>query len=233
MANHVIVGNLGAEFDIGTIEANKIHIKLDGTLTRNIATGEIGLNGGAVTVVSADAGNILVSSGTDGGAFVDQAGIQAVETVWSGSNPDGFLTSTAGGTNGHTVTYGFDWTNAAFVEAVQDAIGTAALAGAGITYDDVANAISTSLGNITFGDGLNYNTGTNTVAVQSDPASPMPVTVSAAGVSVSPAYSADAGNLVGNGSDSLPFVDPVDVEALATYAGNDAFGVPLFKAYDA
>lgn len=229
--NAVFVGNLGTEFDIGTIEANKIRVKIDGTLVKN-ADGTIGLNGGAITVVSPDAGNIIVA-GANGGAYLDNATVQALETAWTGSETNGFLTVTAGGTKGHNVTYGFDWTNAAFVEAVQDAVGSAALAGAGITYDDVSNAISTNLGNITFGNGLNYDAGGNVVTVLPDPSSPNTVSVSAAGVSVNQTVSADAGNLATIGTDNRLLVDPADVTALATVDVCDAFGVSMFKAFTA
>ena len=221
--------NLNLEFDIGTLTSNKISIKIDGTLTK-AADGTIGLNGGAITVVSADTGNII-RAGTANGALLTQADIQAVESVWSASEPSGFLTSTAAGSNGHTVTYGFDWNNADFIEACQDAIGQGALAGAGITYDDVANAISTNIGNIAFGDGLNYDTGTNTVTVKPDTASPSTVAVSAAGVSVTANVSADTGNLATLGADNKIMVDPATVEGLATEELQDAFGVAFATAY--
>jgi hypothetical protein len=42
MANVITAQNLGNEFDLGTIEANKIHVKLDGTsLVRDAVTGVI------------------------------------------------------------------------------------------------------------------------------------------------------------------------------------------------
>ena len=226
--NAVFVGNLGTEFDLGTIEASKIRVKIDGTLVKN-PDGSIGLNGGAITVVSPDVGNIIVA-GANGGAYLDSTTIQNLETVWTGSESDGFLTVTPGGTKGHDVVYGFDWTNTAFVEAVQDAIGSAALAGAGIVYDDVANAISTSLGNIAFNDGLIYNATNDTVAVLPDPASPNTVTVSPSGVSVAQTVSTDANNIAKLGTDNKLMVDSADIEALATVDVCDAFGVSMFDA---
>ena len=89
--------NLNLEFDIGTITGNKISLKIDGTLTK-AADGTIGLNGGAITVVSGDTGNII-RAGAANGALLTQADIQAVESVWSASEPSGFLTSTAAGSN--------------------------------------------------------------------------------------------------------------------------------------
>ena len=233
--NAVFVDNLGLEFDVtGTNpdEASKIKIKIDGSLVRDVTTGEIGLSGASLTVVSADAGNIVIA-GSDGKAYLDQSGIQAVESVWSGSEASGFLTVTPGGTNGHAVTYGFDWNNADFREACQDAVGAAAIAGSGLSYDDLANSISTTLGNITFGNGLNYDTGANIVTVQPDPASPSAVSVGAAGVSVTPGISADANNLAKLGTDNRVLVDSADVTALATVDVCDAFGVSMFRALPA
>ena len=215
--------NLGIEFDIGNNTANKITVNIDGTLTKDATTGAIGLNGGAITVVSADTGNII-RAGAANGALLTQADVQAVESVWSASEPSGFLTSTAAGTNGHTVTYGFDWTNADFIEAVQDAVGQGVLAGAGIQYDDVANAISSSLGNLAFNAGLIYDDVAKTVAVKPDPASPSPVTATAAGVSVTTGISADAGNLAALGADNKVYVDPAGVNNIVSEELQDAFG---------
>ncbi len=228
MANHnvVFVADLDTELPIS---GGKVTVKLDGTLQKN-ADGSIGLSSGSLTIVSPDAGNIIVPD-SNGKAFLDAAAIAAVETVWQGSEADGFLSITPGGTNGHDVTYGFDWTNPAFVEAVQDAIGQAALAGAGITYDDVANAISTSLGNITFGSGLNFNAGTDTVSVLPDPASPALITVTAAGVSVQATVSTDSGNLLVNGADNRPLLLPSAVTGLATDIICDAAGNQRFRAF--
>ena len=45
MANTVTVPNLGNDFDIGVIEAQKIHVKIDGvTLVRSVATGVVSVN---------------------------------------------------------------------------------------------------------------------------------------------------------------------------------------------
>lgn len=203
-------------------------VKIDGTLQRNAATGEIGLAPGAVVVVSTDAGNII-NTGVDGGALLTQADIQAVETVWNGDEPSGFMTVTESGINGHTVAYSFDYTNAGFVEGVQDAVGAAILNGAGITYDDVADAISTTLGNITFGNGLDLTAGT--VTVLPDPASPSTVTVSAAGVSVQANVSADANNLATLGTDNRIMVDEAAVTALATVDVCDSSGNHRFFAF--
>ena len=130
----------------------------------------------------------------------------AAETEWERSEVNDFLIVAPGGTSGHSVSFTYDWTNDDFVEAVQDAIGLAALAGAGIAYDDVADSISSALGNLTFGDGLS-STGLTAVEVKPDAASPYTVAVTAAGVSVTPVPSADAGNIFKLGSDDRGFVD--------------------------
>ena len=213
--------NLNLEFDIGTITGNKISLKIDGTLTK-AADGTIGLNGGAITVVSGDTGNIIRSDAANG-ALLTQADIQAVESVWSANDPDGFLTSTAAGSNGHTVTHTFNWSNPEFIERVQDAVGAAL--GADINYDDALNLITTNLGNIAFGDGLNLDTAGNVVDVKPDTASPSTVTVSPAGVHVTANVSADAGNLATLGADNKIMVDTATVTALASEELQDAFGV--------
>ena len=42
--NVIIPGDLGNEFDWGTLEAQKVHIKLTNTLKRDALTGEIGVD---------------------------------------------------------------------------------------------------------------------------------------------------------------------------------------------
>lgn len=75
MAEQIVhLNNLGNEFDIGTIESNKIHINFDGvTINRDPTTGLV--TAAVQDPVSEDAGNIVVS-GADGGAFLDVEAIQ-------------------------------------------------------------------------------------------------------------------------------------------------------------
>jgi len=224
--NVVVVGNLGTEFDIGTVTANAITIKINGTIVKDATTGELGVDITALDIVSADAGNLL-TVGADGGAVFNQAALQAAETVWAGtSSADGFMTVTPAGTNGHAPTFSFDYSNADFCEGIQDCVGQAILAGAGVTYDDVANSISSALGSLTFGDGLT-TTGTTSVAVLPDPASPNTVSVSAAGVSVTSVASTDTDNILTIGTDGRPLVTEAAVTDLATIDLCDAFGVDL------
>lgn len=158
-----------------------------------------------------------------------QADVQSVETVWSGSNADGFLTASGGGTNGHTVTFTFDWVNAAFVEAVQDAIGQAAIAGVGITYDDALNAISAAASNLAFNNGVQESGGT--VSVKPDPASPSTVSTGAAGLSIQANVSTDANQLATLGTDNKVLVTSTSVTALATVDVQDSFGNHKFYAF--
>ena len=219
--------NLGIEFDLGANTANKITVKIDGTLTKDPTTGAIGLDGGAITVVSADTGNII-RAGAANGALLTQADIKAVESVWTGSEADGFLQITPGGSNGHDVTYAFDWENAEFKERVQDAVGESLADG--LNYDDALNAIQTNLGNIAFGNGLNHDTAGNITEVKADTASPSAVSVTAAGVSVTPGISTDATagvNIAKLGADSKVYVGADDVTALASEEVQDAFGVKV------
>jgi len=85
MAQQVVTpGNLGNEFDLGTIEAGKIHVKLDGTLQRNVGTGELGINPAATTNALAAAAPNLTSTVNGVAAAVDlTALVQAVETLTS------------------------------------------------------------------------------------------------------------------------------------------------------
>ena len=139
----------------------------------------------------------------------------------------------AGGTNGHTPVLSLDYANADFVENVTDLVGSmVASAVDGLDFDDALNALSSSLGNLIFADGLNQ-TGTTSVSVLPDPASALTVTVSPAGVSVAQTVSADAGNLATIGTDSRVMVDPASVSSLATDSICDAFGVELTKSFPA
>ena len=178
--------------------------------------------------VSADAGNIL-SAGADTGVLFTQADLQASETAFAATSSTGALTITAGGTNGHAPTFAFNYADAAFIEGVQDAVGSAIMEGVGITYDDALNAISSAAGNLTFGNGLVNTSGT--VSVVADPASPDAVTVSASGVSVTTGISSDAGNLASLGTDNRVMVDPAGVTGLATINICNLAGDVVAKAF--
>ncbi|MBX3012575.1 MAG: hypothetical protein KF832_13755 [Caldilineaceae bacterium] len=73
----------------------------------------------------------------------------------------------------------------AFTEAVQDAVGQAVMAGAGITYDDVMNALYTTLGSTVIdGWGLYVDENDNHLKVGWDPATPLPIEVTELGIKV-------------------------------------------------
>ena len=101
--------------------------------------------------------------------------------------------------------------------------------GAGITYDDAANAVNVALQNLAAGNGIDI-TGSN-ISVVPDPASPNAVAVTAAGVAVTTTPSTDASNLAKLGTDNRVLVDPADIAALATVECCDAFGNVIFNAY--
>jgi len=209
------------------ISNGDLRTKIDGTLTFTPA-GELSVVGMNVTIVSADTGNLLVASATDDGAFFDQAALQAAETVWNGTG-NGFITVTNGGTNGHAPAFAVDFTDPAFIEAAQDAVGTAIANGAGINYDDALNAISSAVVASTAGDGL-QKIG-DVISILPDPASPDLVTVSAAGLSVQALPSADAGNLLTTGADGRLFIDAAAITALATEEICDLAGNVTHRAF--
>ena len=225
--NVVLASNLGSEFALGSVETGFITVKLQSSLVKN-AAGEIGVDITALDIVSGDAGNVL-SVGADGGAFFDQAALQSIETVFNGSAPQGFMSITPAGVNGHEPVYNFDFSDPEFIEASQDAFGLGAAEGLGLTYDDALNSIGSAFANLTFGDGL-QKVG-DVISAQADASSPSTVTVTAAGISVTPGISADAGNLASLGSDNKVMVDTAGVTALATVEVCDAFGVPLYNAF--
>lgn len=80
--------------------------------------------------------------------------------------------------------------SAEFVEAVQNAVGQAIIAGAGLTYDDAANAIRAAVGNMTVADTDTIDmsmTGTDAIIsadLRIDPAAGNLLTKSAAGAMV-------------------------------------------------
>lgn len=222
--------NMSNQFDFGNITASKITLKTDDTTLVTAADGTLGLSADAQTIVSPAAANII-NGDANGKALLLRADIQANETAWNGNETSNFMSITPGGINGHNVAFAFDYTNDGFVEGVQDAIGQAILANSNIVYDDVADSITAAIGNSSFGDGLNFASGT--VTVLSDPNSPYTVGVTTAGVSVTPVASTDADNLFKvSTNDSRGVVDPADIRAaLAVEEIQDAFGVPQALAF--
>lgn len=176
-------GDFDNGFEVNALAADGISLNVQASLVQD-GTGAWGVDVAALNLLDPVAGNLLTQNAA-GEILFNQAALQSAETVWTATSPDSVITVTPGGTNGHAVSFQLNPTAPAFVEAVQDAVGQAILAGTGITYDDVSDSISAALGNLTFGNGLN-NPATNggTLEVLPDPASPATVSVSAAGVSV-------------------------------------------------
>lgn len=208
MATVITPGDLGTSLEI---VGGKVQVNYDGTLVQNGA-GEVGINPAAI------------------------AGLETPVTV--GASQPTFLTITPGGVNGHEITIAANWLDAAFVEAAQDAVGAAIIAAAGgtITYDDIANTIATTLGNLTFPMTV-IKDGTGQVLLVNDVAAPgnsFYYGTDAAGVkgwyALPPSgVSADAGNYLQAGTDGKAYLGPttpglVDVQDLA---GNHLYyGLP-------
>ena len=188
--------------------------------------------------VQVNYGATLVQDGS-GKLGINPAAIAGVETpVTVGAGQATFLTITPGGVNGHAITIGANWTDAAFVEAVQDAVGAAILAAAGgtITYDDVANTIATSMGNLAFPMTVTKD-GSGAVLLTNDvvaPGNSFYYGTNGSGVkgwyAMPPTgVSADAGNYLVNGADGKAYLGAttpglVDVTDLA---GNHLYyGLP-------
>lgn len=219
--------------DIGQtlkIAADKLEVNVGATLTVDTTTGEVNVNLNALSIVSPDTGNLL-SADANGAVFFNQAALQSAETVWAGLSGSGALQITPGGTNNHAPTFTLDLTHPEFVEAAQDAFGAAVVDAAdGLDYDDLNNKIVSSLGNLTFGNGLT-SSGLTAVAVLADPNSPSVVTVSPQGVRVIPGISTDADNLATLGTDQKVFVGSGAVTALATIELCGLDGTPICKAF--
>ena len=177
--------------DLGTslqIVAGKVEVNYDATLMQD-GSGTLGINPAAIT---------------------------AAETpVTVGAGQAAFWTITPAGTNGHELTILANWADADFVEAVQDAVGVAIMAAAGgtITYDDVANTIATTLGNLAFPMTV-IKDGSGAVLLTNDVAAPgnsFYYGTDGAGAkgwyALPPTgVSADAGNYLVNGTDGKAYL---------------------------
>lgn len=164
---------------------------------------------------------------------IDPAGL-AQTPISAGASQPAFLTITPSGTNNHTITITPNWTDPAFVEAVQDAVGQAILAAAGgtLNYDDVANTIATTMGNLGFPMTVKKDA-TGAVTLENDQAAPgnsKYYGTDGAGVkgwfALPPSgASSDAGNYLVNGSDGKPFLGPntAGLVNVTDLAGNHLF----------
>jgi len=182
--------------------------------------------------------NTTLQKDASGLLGIAPAAIPAETPLTVGASQPAFLTITPSGTNGHVITITMNWTDPAFIEAVQDAVGQAILAAAGgtLVYDDVANTIKTAMANLGFPMSIKKNAD-DTVTLVNDTATPgnsKYYGTDAAGVkgwfSLPPSgASSDTGNYLINGADGKPYLGPttpglVDVTDLA---GNHLFyGLP-------
>lgn len=191
------------------IQSGKVEVSFDSTLQKD-ASGKLGIN---------------------------PAAIPAETPLTVGASQPAFLTITPSGANGHVITITMNWTDPAFIEAVQDAVGQAILAAAGgtLVYDDVANTIKTAMANLGFPLSIKKNAD-DTVTLVNDAAAPgnsKYYGTDAAGVKgyhdLPPSgVSSDAGNYLVDGTDGKAYLGPgrtlVDVTDLA---GNHLFyGLP-------
>lgn len=169
---------------------------------------------------------------------IDPASL-AQTPISAGASQPAFLAIVPSGTDNHTITITPNWTDPAFVEAVQDAVGQAIMAAAGgtLTYDDVANTIATTLGNLGFPMSVKKDAATGAVTLENDQAAPgnsMYYGTNAAGVkgwnALPPSgVSSDTGNYLVNGTDGKPFLgaNTAGLVNVTDLAGNHLFyGMP-------
>ena len=219
MVQVITPGNLGNEFDLGVLEANKIHVKLDGTLQRNVGTGEIGLNPASTTNVLAAVAPNLSSTVNGVVATVDlTALVQATET----------LTSLSYNALSKVLTYTDE-------DGVAQALNLSTLATDIYVNGGNYNA-ATGVLTLTDNDG---GTGDVTINLQD-----LKIVVTAPSNSISFTGTGEAssalvanlvvdplaGNLLAVTAAGVK-VDPADVKALATVDVQDAFGVHQFYAF--
>ena len=277
MVNVIIVENLGNEFDLGNIEAGKIHLLTDGSIVRNTTTGELSVDVSALGITNtlSLAGTTLIStvngtvanqdllSAIQTGETVTALSYNATTTELSYTDEDGVvstidlsalttdiyvdgatfnagtsvltLTDNDGGTGDIvidlsafvvSITDNGDGTydivqNGATVGTIDTKDGVSADAGQALTlgsdglpYLDAASLASDSV--VDNGDGTFTHTAVDGTVVTFD---------AKLGVS------ADAGNLLVNGSDVLPFVDASAIRTLADVEVQDAFGVTLYYSF--
>lgn len=147
----VALNNLGAEFDIGVIEAAKIHVR-PGTGLRHSA----GYNSLEIdpTTIAVAVQNSITGTGATGSPLElvnDAAAPGAV--MYYGTDVTGTKGWFSNGVStdaGQVLTNGTDGRPFLDAEAIQDAVGQAILAGLGITYDDALNAISATAASWTY-----------------------------------------------------------------------------------
>lgn len=220
MQQVVIVPNLGNEFDIGTIEANKIHVKLGTGMTR-AADGTVNIDMAAlVTHALSLAGANLTSDVNGVTDTIDLTpAVQAAETLttWNYDPATHIVTYTGengvAGTSDLSALTSDIYVNGGSYDAAS-MILTLTDADAGTA--DVTVDLS-ELKKVATADSA-------TIAFSGTGEASSPLTASMI------ASTATVGNLATIVADGVA-VDPVAVTALATVDVQDAFGVHLFYAF--
>ncbi|MCB0098500.1 MAG: hypothetical protein KDE46_22360 [Caldilineaceae bacterium] len=212
--------NLGNEFDLGVIEANKIHIKVDGTTIVRNGDGSVTALG-QVTSLSLAGAQLTFTDETGSATVIDLApAVDVAETVTTLAYDAASTTLTFTDEDGHPTTVdlgaltsdihvdGASWDAASMTLTLTDNDGST---------PDVVVDLSSLQGSMTDnGDGTylyDAGDGTQTTINTNTPAS------------------ADAGNLLATGSDGRPLLDQIAIAALATVDVQDAFGNHLYYAF--
>lgn len=211
--------NLGNEFDLGAIEANKIHIKLDAATLVRKADGSISAMG-PVTSLTLAGTQLSFTDETGATQVIDLAPVvAAAETLTVLGYDAGTATLTYLDENGNATVVdlaaltsdihvdGATWDAASMTLTLTDNDGGT---------PDVVVDLSSLQGSMTDNSDGTYlydaGNGTTTVIDTNTPAS------------------ADAGNLLSTGSDGRPLLDGAGITALATVDVQDAFGNHLYYA---
>lgn len=220
--NIVTLPNLGNDFDLGIIEANKIHLNVDGTsIVRNAGTGVLSVSPAGLSISNAlaFAGTSLTSTVNGQAATVDLATlVQNAET----------LTSMTYDTNTKMLAYTDEHGGVTSVDlsalAVDIFITGASFDAASLVLTltdadagtpDVTVDLSTL--KVTLVDN---GDGTFTIAQGSNSYT----------FDTKEGVSADAGNLLVAGTDGKPLLNPGAVRGLLDVEVQDAFGTTLYFA---
>lgn len=259
MAVNVVTNtNLGNEFDLGVIETNKIHVKIDGTtIVRNAGTGELS----AVTPATT---NDLSLIGTNLTSTVN--GVADTQDLLTAIQDGETLTVlAAGATAAAALTYTDEdgvATTYDLTKVIKDGETTTILAynpaTTTLSYTDEDGGVTSvdlsALAADIFVNGGSFNPATLILTLtDNDGATPdvtvdlsqLQVTVTNNGdgtytlaqagsstvIDTRDGVSADAGNLLTVGTDLKPLLDPANITALATVDVQDAFGVHQFYAF--
>ena len=219
--NVVIVPNLGNEFDLGTLEANKIHILTDNSIVRNPTTGELSVDVSALgithtlslvgTVLSSEVNGVTATqdllSAIQAGETVTALSYNATTTELSYTDEDGNV----------SVIDLSALTTDIYVSGGSFDAGTSVLTL--VDNDGVTPDITIDLSSFVVSV-VNNNDGTYDV---------MQNGVSVGQIDTKDGVSTDAGNLLSIGTDGLPYENASTIRtAILDIEVQDAFGVTLY-----